>query len=420
MKNLKHTLYMSSAILAMMCRPGMDVAAQEDTSVAWNPRQVEDVLEDLQYIDENRLQYTIQDGDTLSVIAEAMNIDTKYLAQLNEIEDIDVIYAGNIITAFLNQNHEVERIVVETAEGHTHQMDYAVNLSPLPVVEEYDAIAARPTNSQEVVATNVAPVETNDPYVEPVAETSMSTPAAPEEAAVEPKTDTVLSATYSVNETIGAETVTAPAIEDVVTETAVATPAPVTEEAAAMEESVELVIAEEPVVTEEPMTEAEEVPAYEEENLVNNGMITYTASPEEVAEEVVTEEVTTELIEEPAVQEVADPYANPQNAGLSADAARYKEEVAALYGVKDFSLVRPGDPGDHGSGHAVDFMVYDNTALGNDIANYSINNMAENNISYVIWQQQIYGDWNQRWEMMEDRGSITANHYDHVHVSFNH
>ncbi len=35
---------------------------------------------------------------------------------------------------------------------------------------------------------------------------------------------------------------------------------------------------------------------------------------------------------------------------------------------------------------------------------------------YVIWRQR-YNDGS-GWDPMEDRGSITANHYDHVHVSF--
>ena len=56
--------------------------------------------------------------------------------------------------------------------------------------------------------------------------------------------------------------------------------------------------------------------------------------------------------------------------------------------------------------------------LGDDVANYAVNSMGNHKISYVIWEQQIYGDWDHQWKQMEDRGSVTANHYDHVHVSF--
>ncbi|WP_425295888.1 hypothetical protein [Nocardia abscessus] len=37
-------------------------------------------------------------------------------------------------------------------------------------------------------------------------------------------------------------------------------------------------------------------------------------------------------------------------------------------------------------------------------------------MTYVIWRQR-YNDGN-GWSYLEDRGSPTANHYDHVHVSF--
>ena len=40
-------------------------------------------------------------------------------------------------------------------------------------------------------------------------------------------------------------------------------------------------------------------------------------------------------------------------------------------------------------------------------------------VTYVIYEQQIWlaGNPTSQWTTMEDRGSRTANHYDHVHVS---
>ena len=37
-------------------------------------------------------------------------------------------------------------------------------------------------------------------------------------------------------------------------------------------------------------------------------------------------------------------------------------------------------------------------------------------VSYVIFDRMIYGDWTGGWRQMENRGSGTANHRDHVHV----
>lgn len=58
------------------------------------------------------------------------------------------------------------------------------------------------------------------------------------------------------------------------------------------------------------------------------------------------------------------------------------------------------------------------TQKGENIANFALKNMRKYGIWYVIWKQRInYGDGN-GWQWMADRGSITQNHYDHVHVSF--
>ncbi|PRX49554.1 hypothetical protein B0I33_103591 [Prauserella shujinwangii] len=69
---------------------------------------------------------------------------------------------------------------------------------------------------------------------------------------------------------------------------------------------------------------------------------------------------------------------------------------------------------DHPSGLALDFMV--DTATGDALAEYVLAHQSEFAVSYVIWRQR-YNDGG-GWSMMEDRGSATANHYDHVHVSF--
>ena len=37
---------------------------------------------------------------------------------------------------------------------------------------------------------------------------------------------------------------------------------------------------------------------------------------------------------------------------------------------------------------------------------------------YIIWRQRYYDiRTGAGWRMMADRGGVTANHYDHVHVS---
>ncbi|XVQ15073.1 coiled-coil domain-containing protein [Spirillospora sp. CA-255316] len=87
---------------------------------------------------------------------------------------------------------------------------------------------------------------------------------------------------------------------------------------------------------------------------------------------------------------------------------------------------RPGDAQDHGQGKACDFMESTGgqmpsasaRAHGDAVAQYVIDNASRLGIKYVIWRQRIYDmRGSGGWRQMEDRGSITQNHYDHVHVS---
>lgn len=79
-----------------------------------------------------------------------------------------------------------------------------------------------------------------------------------------------------------------------------------------------------------------------------------------------------------------------------------------------FGVAGRGGPSDHPDGLALDFMV--DRATGDDMAACALENMEALGVKYVIWRQRINtGDG---WEGMEDRGGATANHMDHVHISF--
>ncbi|ROO90459.1 hypothetical protein EDD29_8186 [Actinocorallia herbida] len=87
--------------------------------------------------------------------------------------------------------------------------------------------------------------------------------------------------------------------------------------------------------------------------------------------------------------------------------------------------LRPGDPQDHGTGRACDFMestggtmpTADRVQHGDEVAAWAIKNAAKYGVKYVIWKQRIYDMRSPGWAAMSDRGSLTANHYDHVHIS---
>jgi hypothetical protein len=73
--------------------------------------------------------------------------------------------------------------------------------------------------------------------------------------------------------------------------------------------------------------------------------------------------------------------------------------------------------GEHSSGRAIDFMVTD-SSLGQAVADWCRAHASELGLYDIIWSQRIWTlqRSSEGWRAMEDRGSATANHYDHVHV----
>jgi len=112
--------------------------------------------------------------------------------------------------------------------------------------------------------------------------------------------------------------------------------------------------------------------------------------------------------------------------GLTSRMVNVRNEVDTRFGpFPVIGCLRPGDPQDHGSGTACDFMESTGGAMptadrqrhGDQVAAWVISNGSRLGIKYVIWRQRIYDMRSPGWDTMEDRGSVTANHYDHVHVS---
>ena len=73
--------------------------------------------------------------------------------------------------------------------------------------------------------------------------------------------------------------------------------------------------------------------------------------------------------------------------------------------------------GDHGQGRAIDIMISGETGWA--IANFLRANYSALGIEYIIYAQNIWSvdRGGEGWRGMSNRGSTTANHYDHVHVT---
>ena len=347
--------------VALSALPLLTTRAEEQPQ-NWTARTVEQIKADITS-NENQQTYTVQYGDTLGNIAQAMNIDLVDLAKINQIANADLIFPGTVLTITTNGHNEIASVEIQSYQ--------AGNNAGL-VTEDYTASEIFGTE-QAAPAAPAQTAETPAPAVEEAV-------AAPADQAPAP-----------------AEEAPAP-VAEVASETA-----PAAEENAA---------APQPVVAASPEAPAEAAPAAAE------------LGQDQVSQATAAVEPTT--YNAPAVTDAASVTTNnPANEGLQPQTAALKEEIAAKYGITEFSLYRPGDSGDHGKGLAADFIVGENTELGNRVAADVTSNMTERGISYVIWQQQfyapfesIYGPAN-TWNQMPDRGSVTENHYDHVHVSMN-
>ncbi|WP_067963956.1 coiled-coil domain-containing protein [Nocardiopsis trehalosi] len=130
----------------------------------------------------------------------------------------------------------------------------------------------------------------------------------------------------------------------------------------------------------------------------------------------------------PGTGDVPDSAIGPGWDGATPRMAAIRDEIVSTFGAPyPVGCLRPGDPGEHGSGRACDFMMSAgggspsaaNRALGQQIAEYAQANADRLGVMYIIWEQKIWDTRNPGagWKPMEDRGSITQNHYDHVHIS---
>ena len=104
---------------------------------------------------------------------------------------------------------------------------------------------------------------------------------------------------------------------------------------------------------------------------------------------------------------------------VSAHVREAANDLACDFGIRT-AYGHRGGGGDHNRGLAVDFMTMTDRARGDRLAAHALANASRYGIQYVMWNHRI---WDARqsgkgWRWVADRGSRTANHMDHVHVSF--
>ena len=388
---MKKRILLASTV-ALSFAPVLATKAEE---VLWTARSVEQIQNDLTKTD-NKTSYTVQYGDTLSTIAEALGVDVTVLANLNKITNMDLIFPETVLTTTVNEAEEVTEVEIQTPQA----------------------------DSSEEVTTATADLTTNQVTVDDqtVQVADLSQPIAEAPKAVETTSTKEVASSSEVTETVTASEEVAPSTGTSVPEEQTAETSSAVAEAAPQattqaESAVEATTAPvEEKATETTATSAEEA---KEASSKEATPAVSTYQPEE------TKPVSTTYAAPAAPDYAGLAVAKSENAGLQPQTAAFKEEIANLFGITSFSGYRPGDSGDHGKGLAIDFMVPESSELGDKIAEYAIQNMASRGISYIIWKQRFYAPFDSKygpantWNPMPDRGSVTENHYDHVHVSMN-
>ena len=399
---MKKRILLASTV-ALSFAPVLATQAEE---VLWTARSVEQIQNDLTKTD-NKTSYTVQYGDTLSTIAEALGVDVTVLANLNKITNMDLIFPETVLTTTVNEAEEVTEVEIQTPQA----------------------------DSSEEVTTATADLTTNQVTVDDqtVQVADLSQPIAEAPKAVETTSTKEVATSSEVTETVTASEEVTPSTGTSVPEEQTAETSSAVEEVAPQATTPAEKQETQASIQAESAVEATTTPA--EETAIET-----TATSSEEAKEASSNEATTAVstYQPEEKKTVSTTYAAPaapdyaglavaksENAGLQPQTAAFKEEIANLFGITSFSGYRPGDSGDHGKGLAIDFMVPESSELGDKIAEYAIQNMASRGISYIIWKQRFYAPFDSKygpantWNPMPDRGSVTENHYDHVHVSMN-
>ena len=131
MRNMKSKLVAAGSTLAIVglfsvANP-TEASAKEYNANSWEARTVTEVKEDIKS-DETGSKYTFQWGDTLSSIALATDISVDSLVKINDINNADMIIAGNSI--HLSTDHSVV-----TVENNDNVKTYDVSEDEVKEVE---------------------------------------------------------------------------------------------------------------------------------------------------------------------------------------------------------------------------------------------------------------------------------------------
>ncbi|MDO4671248.1 MAG: LysM peptidoglycan-binding domain-containing protein [Aerococcus sp.] len=147
--NLRQVIAGTAVAMSAFVAVNFGSVSEAHAAEKWEPRTVEQVKTDLK----DNKEYTIKSGDTLSVIANAAEVDVNALAQLNKIANANLIFPGTVLTFDMNAQGKVEKVEVEN-QGQKQSVE--VQQTAAPAVQQAQpqtvSYSGQSSNAKEIIA----------------------------------------------------------------------------------------------------------------------------------------------------------------------------------------------------------------------------------------------------------------------------
>ena len=323
---MKKRIILASTV-ALSLAPALGAKAQE---ISWTARSVEQIQNDVTK-NENKNSYTVQYGDTLSTIAEALGVDVTVLANLNKITNMDLIFPDTVLTTTVNEEEEVTEVEIQAPQADASE-------------EVTTATADLTTNQVTVDEQTVQVEDLSQPIEEAPTATETEKPAEVAPSSEVSETATVAEETPSTETSVAEETAETTPAEAPVAETT----SPVEEDPQAATPATEETAATTPAEAPVAAAPATETPADTTgSSATEEAASTATSDTATSTYQAEQSQTPSRIYSAPAAPDYAGlAVAKSENAGLQPQTAAFKEEIANLFGITPLSAYRPGDRGD--------------------------------------------------------------------------
>lgn len=151
----------------------------------WVARSVEQIKQDLVVSDKGVQEYTVKWGDTLYALSKAINIPVEKLAEINNIQNINLIEVGTKFVFDAEHTYLEVKVGQEVARYNVDEKQTSVLLQPQELKAEITQQVETTTQQSEVVVEE-QPVATETAVEQPVVQETTAAVVPVVEAPVQP------------------------------------------------------------------------------------------------------------------------------------------------------------------------------------------------------------------------------------------